>query len=84
MRFIVLRSLVTEEGKLVFFALNSITQTPSAVVDGWIDLAEAKTNCREPEKCDLLSFEDSEQLAEDLELWGIAAENVAIIGVEPS
>lgn len=84
MRFIVLRSTVTPEGALILHTLTSITQKASGVIDGWIELSEAKTNCIDPEKCDLLSFTDKDQLEEDLELWGIAAENVAIIGVEPA
>lgn len=83
MKFLVLRSTATEKGNLVLHGLTSITQKASGIVDGWIDLAEATTNCIEPEKCDLLSFDDKEQLEEDLENWGILAENVAIIGVEP-
>jgi len=84
MRFIVLKSLV-KEGKLVLQGLSSITQKPSGAVDEWLDLAKANTNCLEPEKCDLLSFEDKDQLEEDLDCWGIAdAENIAIIGVEPT
>lgn len=83
MRFIVLRSTTTEEGTLVLHALASITQKASGIVDDWIELIKAQTNCINPEKCDLLSFSDKEQLEEDLELWEIAAENVAIIGIEP-
>jgi hypothetical protein len=83
MRYIVLRSLV-QNGSLVLHGLTSLTQKPSEIVDGWIDISEAKTNCLEPDKCDLLSFEDKDQLEEDLEKWAIAAENVAIIGVEPA
>lgn len=82
MRFIVLKSFVTEKGDLGFRGLSSLTQKPSGTVDGWIDLSEAKTNCLEPEKCDLLSFEDRDQLESDLEIWGIDGENVTIIGVE--
>lgn len=82
MRFIVLRSAVTEKGTLVLHGLTSLTQKPSGVMDGWIDITEAVTNCIEPEKCDLLSFDDKEELEENLELWEIAAENVTIIGVE--
>lgn len=83
MRFIVLRTVATTEGKVLLHALTSITHRASGVVDGWIDLSEANTNCINPEKCDLLSFEDKDQLEEDLELWELAAENVAIIGVQP-
>lgn len=83
MRFIVLRSAATEDGKIILHGLTSLTQKASGIVDGWIDLAEAHTNCIEPEKCDLLSFDDRDQLEEDLELWGLAAENVGIIGVQP-
>lgn len=82
MRFIVLRSTVDQEGVLVLHALSSITQKASGIIDGWVELAEAKTNCIDPKKCDLLSFTDKDQLEEDLELWEIAAENVAILGVE--
>lgn len=82
MKFIVLRSAVTKEGTLTLQGLTSVTQKSSGIVESWIDLAEANTNCLEPEKCDLLSFDDKDQLEEDLELWGIFAENMAIIGVE--
>lgn len=83
MIFVILKSTVTPEGALIFHALTSITQKASGIVDDWIELSKAKTNCIDPEKCDLISFTDKDKLEEDLELWGIAAENVAIIGVEP-
>lgn len=83
MRFIVLRSTATGEGTLVLHGLTSITQKASGIVDGWIELSEAKTNCIDSEKCDLLSFTDKEELEEKLEEWGILAENMAVIGVEP-
>ena len=83
MRFIVLRASATKEGSVVFHGLTSITQKASGVVDEWMRLTEAQTNCIDPEKCDLLSFTDKDELEEQLENWGILAENVAIIGVEP-
>lgn len=83
MRFVVLKSTITPEGTLIIHALTSITQKASGIVDDWIELSKAQTNCIDPEKCDLISFTDKDQLEKDLELWGIAAENVAIIGVEP-
>ena len=83
MRYIVLRTVATAEGKVILYALTSITQKASGAVDGWIEFSEAKTNCIDPAQCDLLSFEDKDQLEEDLESWNIAAENVAIIGVQP-
>jgi hypothetical protein len=82
MRLVVLKSSVNEKGRLVLHGLNSITQKSFGVIAQWLDLEEANTNCIEPEKCDLLSFEDKDQLEEDLEVWGIAAENVTVIGVE--
>jgi hypothetical protein len=82
MRFIVLKSFVDKKGRLALHGLVSITQKPSGIVDEWLSLEKANTNCIEPDKCDLLSFEDKDQLEEDLELWGIATENVAVIGVE--
>jgi hypothetical protein len=83
MRFIVLRSQVTKDGELILQGLTSLIQKSGGITDGWINISEAFTNCITPEKCDLLSFEDKGRLEEDLELWEIAAENVAIIGVEP-
>lgn len=83
MRFIVLRTSVTEDGKLILQGLNSLLQKPVCVDGGWIDLADATTNCLEPQNCDLLSFEDKDELERNLEIWNIAAENIAIIGVEP-
>jgi hypothetical protein len=83
MRFIVLQSSVDKEGNLVLHGLTSLTHKPSGTIDGWIDLTEANTNCIDSSKCDLLSFENKEEVEENLEIWGIAGENVAIIGVEP-
>ncbi len=83
MRFIVLRSSVTEKGQVVLEGLASISQKPSGVVATWIDFSEATTNCLVPEKCDLLSFTDKDELEQDLELWDIAAENIAVLAVNP-
>ena len=82
MRHIVLRSSVNEEGTLTLEALASLTQRSSGTIAEWVDFKEAQTNCIDPAKCGLLSFEDEDELKENLELWGIAAENVASIGVE--
>jgi len=82
MRFIVLQSSVTEEGSLLLQGLTSVTQKASGVVTEWIDYTKAQTNCRDPQKCNFLSFDNREDLEENLENWEIAAENVAIIGVE--
>jgi hypothetical protein len=82
MRFIVLRSSVTTEGQLVIEGLSALTQKPSGVVHAWSNLSTSVTNCFEPKKCDLLSFEHKDQLERDLELWDLSAENVAIIGVD--
>jgi hypothetical protein len=81
MRFIVLQSSITEEGSLLLQGLASITQKASGVVAEWIDYTKAQTNCRDPQKCDFLSFDSREDIEENLENWEIAAENVAIIGV---
>ena len=83
MRFIVLRSLTIEGGKIILEGLVSLTQKSSGVVAIWADFSKIITNWITPEKSDLLSFEDKDQLEENLELWQIAAENVAILGVDP-
>jgi hypothetical protein len=82
MKFIVLQSSVTEEGSLLLQGLASVTQKSSGVITEWIDYTKAQTNCRDPQKCDFLSFDSREDLEENLENWEIAAENVTIIGVE--
>lgn len=82
MKFIVLKASVTEEGSLLLQALTSITQKASGVASEWIDFQKAETNCRDPQKCDLLSFDERDELEQSLEIWEIAAENVAILGVE--
>lgn len=82
MRFIVLQSSVTDEGALLLQGLTSITQKASGVVAEWINYTEAETNCRDPQKCDFLSFDSREELEENLQTWEIAAENVTIMGVE--
>ena len=83
-RFIVLRSLAAKDGKIIIEGLVSITQKSSGAVLTWMNFSEANTNWIAPEKCDLLSFssDDKYQLEENLEFWGVAAENVVILGVE--
>jgi len=81
-RFIVLRCLVAEENKIILEGLTGINQKPSGVMATWINFFEATTNYTEPEKCDLLSFEDKEELEENLELWELVGDNVTILGVD--
>jgi|GEM_PF-3302905 len=81
MRFVVLKSSVVH-GTLALNALSGITQRSGGVVAEWLGLTTGNINCIELEKSDLLSFDDKEQLKEDLERWEIADENVAIIGIE--
>ena len=84
MTFIVLRSSTTPKGEIVLYALSGIIQKSSGIKAEWIDFSKAITNCIAPEKCDLLSFEDKDELEQNLELWELNAENVAIIGVDPT
>ncbi|MDF0553871.1 hypothetical protein [Kamptonema sp. UHCC 0994] len=79
MRFIILKSEVVDEA-LVILGLTELSQKASGVTPRWINFKEAKTNCVNPEKCDLLSFED-ESVAIDI-VESIAEENIAYIGVD--
>lgn len=82
MNFIVLRAVATEEGTLIIEGLTSIIQKASGVTTEWIDLSKAKINCLEPAKCDLLFFpNDKEELAENLELWDIVDDSIAVISI---
>ena len=84
MRFIVLRT-VTDGLRIQIESLVGLTQKASGFKAEWVKFEEASTNCLEPEKCDLLSFdeEEREELEQNLETWGFD-ETVAIIGVEVS
>lgn len=81
MRYIVLRTLLKPEGAVCIEGLTSIEQRASGITSRWINLEEAKTNYWQPEKCDLLSFEDRSDLEENIELWGFD-DTVGILGVD--
>jgi hypothetical protein len=82
MRFIALRT-VTIDGKIVLEGLASITQKASGIVASWLEFGQVTTNYLEPEKCDLLSFDEDEkeEIEEKFEMWGFD-ETVALIGVQ--
>jgi predicted oxidoreductase (fatty acid repression mutant protein) len=79
MRFIVLKTQVTEKS-LDILGLVELSQKSSGVFPKWIDIKEAKTDCTNPEKCDLLSFEDEEVVKDLVENFG--EETIAYIGVD--
>jgi hypothetical protein len=73
MRYIILKSEVVE-GSLVFSGLTELSQKASGIFPRWADIREAKTDCINPEKCDLLSFEEEETVKELLEKIGMIDE----------
>jgi hypothetical protein len=79
MRFIVLKTQVTEK-RLVVLGLVELSQKASGVFPKWIDIEEAKTDCVNPEKCDLLSFEDEEIARDFVENYG--EPTITYIGVD--
>ena len=82
MRFIVLKTEVVD-GTLNILGLAELSQRASGVTPRWIDFKEAKTNCINPEKCDLLSFEEEDAVKDILESTGMIDEgNIAYIGVD--
>lgn len=81
MRYIVLRSQSQAEGTIVIQALTSVQQRASGITSQWIEIQEAKTNYLEPEKCELLSFDDKEQLLNDIESWGFD-DTIGVVGVD--
>lgn len=82
MRYIILKSEVVE-GSLVFSALTELSQKASGIFLQWADIRGAKTDCINPEKCDLLSFEEEETVKGLLERTGmIDKANVVFIAVD--
>ena len=81
MRYLVIRAIAQPQGNINFEGLARLTHTPSGVVATWVNLREAKTNCLKPEQCDLLSFEDPDELEQNIELWNVG-ETVGIVGVD--
>jgi len=81
MRYIVLRSQLEDEGKVSFQGLTSFSKRVSGLTFDWIDLKEVKTNYLNPEQCDLLSFEDKDELLVNFDAWEFD-ETVSIIGVD--
>ncbi|MEG4371640.1 hypothetical protein QUB29_19480 [Microcoleus sp. B4b_D2] len=83
MRFIVLKTEVSAENTLNVFGLTEISHKASSVTPKWIDLRQAKTDCLTPENCDLLSFDDEDEVAEALEEMGLSDDsNISFIGVD--
>lgn len=81
MRYIILKTEVSE-GRLTVLGLAELSQKASGVTPRWIDLKEAKTNCVAPEDCDLLSFEEEDDIQTILESTGMIDEgNITYIGV---
>jgi hypothetical protein len=81
MRYVVLKTSVSETGGLEISGLSEIKQTASGIEFSWFNFAKAKTNCKEPFKCDFLSFEEEEEVVKLLE--NIQTEgNITYIGVD--
>ena len=81
MRYIVLRTVLGNEGRVGIEGLTGFSQRASGFTFDWIDLKDANTNYTNPEQCDLLSFEDRDELQVILDLWEFG-ENVSAIGVD--
>jgi hypothetical protein len=82
MRYIILKSEVSE-GSLVILGLAELNQKASGITPKWLDIREAKTDCANPEKCELLSFEEEETVKELLENTGMIDEgNITFIAVD--
>lgn len=81
MRYIVLQTQLENEGKVGVQGLASFSQRASGFTFDWIDLGKAKTNYLNPEQCDLLSFEDKDELLQNFEIWKFD-ETVSAIGVD--
>lgn len=83
MRYVILKTQVTDSGTLAIHALSEVTQSASGFTPKWIEFAEAKTNCIEPEKCDLLSFSTVEEVKALLfESKMTEQGNIAYVGVD--
>lgn len=81
-RYIVLRTQVTAEGTLAIYGLREVVQRASGFLFNWVDFREAKTNCSEPDKCDLLSFGCAEEVLALLDSSGMVNEvDISSIGV---
>ena len=81
MRYIVVRTVTKDDGSIEFQALTAIAQKPNGTFAEWIEFSKAKTNYRNPEQCDLLSFDDRDDLEQNLEIWQLD-ESSGIVGVE--
>lgn len=82
MRYIILKTEVIE-GELTILGLVELSQKASGTTPRWIDFKEAKTNCLDPEKCDLLSLEEENVAQEILDSTGMIDEgNITYIGVD--
>lgn len=81
MRYIVLRTQLKDEGKVGIQGLVGFSRRASGFAFDWIDLKEAKTNYLDPAQCDLISFEDKDELLENFETWEFD-DTVSAIGVD--
>lgn len=83
MRFIVLKTEVSAEHTLNILGLAEINYKSSKITPTWIDFKKAITDCSNPEKCELLSFEDEDEIAEILENIDMSDDStVCFIGVD--
>lgn len=84
MRYIILKTEVNiEDGSLDLLGLSGISKKPSGEIPEWLNLKEAKISCLNPKQCDLLSFEEVEEVKELLETSGLEDdETVMYIGVD--
>lgn len=84
MRYIILKTEVNiEDGSLDLLGLIELSQKSSGFTPRWINLKEAKTNCLNPKQCDLLSFEEKEEIEELLETTGLEDnETIVLVGVD--
>lgn len=82
MRFVVLKTEVVD-GALNILGLTELSQRASGLIPRWIDFKLAKTDCVNPEKCDLLSFEEESEAKEITEkITLVDGGNIAYIGVD--
>lgn len=84
MRYIILKTEISNDGSIAISGMHRITHRPSGISVDWINVNDAKTNTVEPAFCDFLSFEEKETAEEilldaDLDL---DLDNFCIIGVE--
>ncbi len=79
MRFIVLKTEVID-GILSVLGLTELSQKAAGITPRWVDFKEAKTDCINPEKCDLLSFENEDSAKDLVESFG--EPTIAYLGVD--